>query len=682
MFMSGLVKTTEDLENEIALLKDQLDEAREIIDAIRSGSVDALVVNQESETKIYTLKGADQTYRVFIEKMKEGAVTLDKDCVILYSNSRFAAMVNMPLEKVIGRHFSEFIPQKYKDQFTELFKQGWEGDTKGEISILDKDEKPIPFLLSLTVLQLDGALALSVILTDLTEQIKIQNRLRLQNELLEEAEMLAKIGSWELDLATNKVVRSNELYRIFDKDPIRDRTDSPDFEMFHPDHREKVRSAIDIAVKTLQPFEISAKVITKNNSEKFLLLRGRVIHKNGIPKRIIGSAQDVTEIKRIEKELQEKNEQLMSARNITEMLNKELEATVQERTKELLLSKEHFRFLADNIPQVVWQANSKGEIQFFNKYWLEYTGLTLKESKGWGWKQVIHPDDYEENMKVWKHSIETGEPFIFEHRFKRKDGVYRWHLGRAHAMKGRAGEIEMWIGTNGDIHDQKVAMEKKDEFIGIASHELKTPLTTAKAYIQLLERNLKSDLNRKYVMKASDHIAKLNMLISDLLDVSKIQAGKLKLNIKDFKLDEMIHETVEGMQHSVNNHKIEVKGDSEITITGDKERIEQVLINFISNAVKYSPNSNKVLVNVKDLGEQAEVSVTDYGIGIPKDKLKNLFQKFYRVEEAAFKFQGLGIGLYISAEIIKRHKGSVHVESEEGKGSTFTFKLPLKEINF
>ena len=149
-----------------------------------------------------------------------------------------------------------------------------------------------------------------------------------------------------------------------------------------------------------------------------------------------------------------------------------------------------FRQLADNIPAVVWQAETNGDIKFFNRYWLNYTGLTFEDTQNWGWEQVIHPEDIVENVRVWRQSIETGQPFEFEHRFRRYDGVYRWHLGRAEAMRDATGHIEMWIGTNVDIDEQKKAMEQKDQFLAVASHDLRTPLSSIKGYAQILARNL------------------------------------------------------------------------------------------------------------------------------------------------------------------------------------------------
>ena len=172
---------------EIEELRLQLQEANETIHAIRTGQIDALMVTTETGPQLYTLKSADHTYRVFIEKMKEGAVTLNQDEIILYSNSQFASMVDLPLSEVIGIPFGKFIPEGCKADFKKLMKSGWNSDSKGEILLKNNKDRIIPVLLSFTSLELDEGTALSVILTDLSAQKETENQLKTKNEQLEEA---------------------------------------------------------------------------------------------------------------------------------------------------------------------------------------------------------------------------------------------------------------------------------------------------------------------------------------------------------------------------------------------------------------------------------------------------------------------------------------------------------------
>jgi two-component system, chemotaxis family, CheB/CheR fusion protein len=374
------------------------------------------------------------------------------------------------------------------------------------------------------------------------------------------------------------------------------------------------------------------------------------------------------------------NAVLVLVNDITERA--ELEEEVAERTRELMLSEGRFRVLAESIPQIIWTASPQGIADYYNERWYDFTGLKHRKSidQDW-WKQVLHPQDIKPVMDAWRNSVATGEDFSIECRIKGKwAGVYKWFLGKALPLRDTDGSIVKWFGTFTNIDDQKQLEQRKDEFIGIASHELKTPLTSIKAYTELLERRLmdgEDGTSRIYITKTNGYIKKLGQLISDLLDVSKIQAGKLQFHMQEFDADEFLKESIDNIRHLSQKHRIIAKGKVNARLVGDRQRLEQVLSNLLSNAMKYSPEADEVEVNVYRDDERVTISVTDYGIGIPADKHSKLFERFFRVEKNAYRFQGLGIGLYISSEIVHRHGGKIWVESEEGQGATFYFTIPL-----
>lgn len=231
-----------------------------------------------------------------------------------------------------------------------------------------------------------------------------------------------------------------------------------------------------------------------------------------------------------------------------------------------------------------------------------------------------------------------------------------------------------------DITKRKNLEKQKDEFIGIASHELKTPVTSIKAYAQVLYRRFIKEGNIQaahMLQKMDTQIDKLTSLITDLLDATKIEAGKLKLSMEKFEVDTLIADAVEEMQRTTEQHTLTIEGSANCTIKADKDRISQVIINLLSNAIKYSPDANQIIVKVSSSQKSVTVCVQDYGVGIPKKLQKNIFKRFFRVEGSKeLTFPGLGLGLYISAEIIKRHNGSISVESEPNQGSRFCFILP------
>jgi two-component system phosphate regulon sensor histidine kinase PhoR len=550
--------TYEELLNYNNKLSLQLEEATEAIQAIRTGQVDALVVNNGDGHQLYTLKTADQTYRVFIEKMNEGAVTINREGLILYCNTKFASMVDRPLAKIIGVAFNTFIYPPAVEKFETMVETAWEKDCKEEIELVKAGGEELCCLLSCNALELDEGMALSLILTDLSI------------------------------------------------------------------------------------------------------------------------------LKDTEKQLKIKNLQLAAAHMATEQLNNHLEDTVRDRTRELYLSREHFKYLANNIPQMTWTNLPNGEPDYYNQQWYTYTGLNFEESKKGGWEKVIHPDDLELTNERYSGALKTGGVFEIENRYKRaSDGAYRWHLNRAVPLRNEEGDIVSWAGTATDIEDQKKEMEKRDEFIGIASHELKTPLTSLKGYLQLMASTKKDEIPPKvvqYIDKANYALRKLQSLVNDLLDVSKIQAGKLEYALSPINISDLISTSVENANHIYPENTFENKDGGEFLVNANQERLEQVLMNFISNAVKYSHQNKTVIVKTERRKNVVRVSVTDFGIGLSEDQKKHIFERFYRVEDKKYLTSGLGMGLYISAEIIHNHKGEIGAESKLNKGSTFYFELPLVEV--
>ena len=231
-----------------------------------------------------------------------------------------------------------------------------------------------------------------------------------------------------------------------------------------------------------------------------------------------------------------------------------------------------------------------------------------------------------------------------------------------------------------EIEFRKEAERKKDEFISIASHELKTPLTSVKGYIQLLERSVEKEdraVMKKQLRKVRIQVEKLNELIADLLDISKIENGKLKFNKKLFAADELLNNVVEIMEESNPDFKITKNISIDQMVFADEMRIEQVIVNFITNAIKYSPGTDQVIVTGKIADGNLHIAVRDFGIGMAVEHQTNVFNKFYRVEDTSTRFQGLGIGLYISQQIIERHGGKIGVNSVPGEGSEFYFQIPI-----
>ncbi len=345
----------------------------------------------------------------------------------------------------------------------------------------------------------------------------------------------------------------------------------------------------------------------------------------------------------------------------------------------LQVNEKRFLSMTNIIPNHVWTTTPDGRISYVNRQICEYFGRDAKDLVGHGRRQFVHPDDLTACAEVWQQALQTGKEYTMELRFKGKDGLYKWYLSRAIPIIDK-GVIALWLGTSTDIDNQKNNEHKKDEFLNIASHELKTPLTSIKAYNQIIKRSNDPEKIKSLVGKLATPIKQMERLIADLLDVTMINSGKLVYNIEEFDFEEAVKQSIEVVQNLSFRHQIILENSVQVFFKGDKLRIEQVLSNFLSNAVKYSPNADRVVVKQKTIAGSLIVSVQDFGIGIADKDLDHLFERYYRVDKTAIYFNGLGLGLFISGEIIKRHNGRFWIESELGKGSTFYFSLPLVAI--
>jgi PAS domain S-box-containing protein len=347
-------------------------------------------------------------------------------------------------------------------------------------------------------------------------------------------------------------------------------------------------------------------------------------------------------------------------------------------------AEERFHTLADNISQFAWMADETGWIFWYNQRWYDYTGSTFEQMQGWGWQSVHHPDHVQRVVEKISHCFQTGEEWEDTFPLRGKDGEYRWFLSRAVPIRDEQGKVRRWFGTNTDITEQRQLERQKDEFLSIASHELKTPVTSIKAYAQLLERRFRQsgDTNSAdLVQRMDEQTKKLTRLVEDLLDVTKIENGQLMLHRSSFDFNELVHEVVEDTQRAAATHTIVEKRAASVTLYADRDRIGQVLTNLLTNAIKYSPRADTILVETTCTDEAIIASVRDFGMGIPKEKQSHLFQRFYRVEgDSQLTYPGLGLGLYISAEFLKRHRGTIWIESVEDQGTTVSFSLPLHSL--
>lgn len=324
-----------------------------------------------------------------------------------------------------------------------------------------------------------------------------------------------------------------------------------------------------------------------------------------------------------------------------------------------------------SIPQIAFTATADGTIDFVNDRWYEYS-LSLSVFP------KTHPQ-FEPVETAWQRMLQSNEGLQMETRIaKCNTGGFIYHLLRVVPVTENS-EVKKWVGTFTDIEEQKQAVKRMDEFVGMASHELKTPLTSAKGYLQFLEQMITpGEKIRPFVDRSLKQVNKLESLINDLLDISKIENGELKFELKETDFKNILLPALEMMKQINPGSDIKITRLNSAVICANDIRLEQVIINFVSNAIKYSPTNKEVEIIV-DLTADNELyfAVKDQGIGIPAESQAKVFSKFYRDSGANTYAQGLGIGLYICSEILKKHQAVFGVSSEPGQGSLFYFKIPI-----
>ncbi|RZL17142.1 MAG: hypothetical protein EOO89_09375, partial [Pedobacter sp.] len=292
---------------------------------------------------------------------------------------------------------------------------------------------------------------------------------------------------------------------------------------------------------------------------------------------------------------------------------------------------------------------------------------------------AFHPDDVHLSTQAHLHARSTGYMF-YETRLIHQDGSLHWIRVQAKVFyTGDQKKAQKLLGTILDITDYKKLQQQKDDFISIASHELKTPLTSLKASLQLLQRQKDRgnfELLPRLIDQAGKSMEKISGLVEDLLNVSRLNAGTIQIKRSHFLIKTLIDDCSMNVKDA-GMQKIILQGDLWAEVFADENRIEQVLNNFVTNAMKYAPDSPVITIRVEQDAGALKVAVTDQGPGIAQDQLPHLFDRYFRADESGRQVSGLGLGLYISAEIIERHGGTIGVESELGKGSTFWFSLPV-----
>jgi len=391
---------------------------------------------------------------------------------------------------------------------------------------------------------------------------------------------------------------------------------------------------------------------------------------NGQVNYFIGVQNDVTRRKKAELDLRHQQEIM--------------ERQVLERTQSLKESEDYLSSIVQTVRESLIVLDPEFKVLSVNEHFLKTFKVTTEDTIG---KLLYDLGNGQWNISALKELLEnilpTNNPveeFEVEHDFP--------HIGKklmvlnAHRIELEGHYKDRILIAIEDITDRREIERRKDDFLSIASHELKTPLTTIKGLVQMMQRMVPAELSDKFksiLNKTGLYVDRLNNLIAELLDVSRIQTGNIELHKDVFDFDKAVQEAVETIQSATKSHEIQISGNTGEQVSADESHIVQVINNLLSNAIKYAPYHKEIIVYLSRVSNFVKFSVKDQGMGIKQEDHKKIFDRFYRVGDIQQRFPGMGIGLYICDQIIKNHGGTLWVESEPGQGSTFSFTLPLNK---
>ncbi len=499
---------------------------------------------------------------------------------------------------------------------------------------------------------------------------------------------------WDWDLVNNRVWWSDSFYTRFGFSGADDVQNSAFWlSRLHPDDQGAVNAALQKAInENEKAWTARFRFQKADGSYAMIQDQGTVLTDgNGTPYRMVGAMIDVTEAE--------------AASQLLKVKNQELQALIDE-----------FKFVTDFMPQMVWATRPDGYHDFFNKQWYDFTGLNFEQTKDKGWALVLHPDDYARTVKIWSHSLQTGDVYEAEYRMRRTDGEFRWFLARALPMRDEDGRILKWFGTCTDIHDQKMAadilehkvLERTGElqkanteleasniellqFASVASHDLKEPLRKIHMFANLIRERYLTDDDpaAEYMKRIITSSARMTRLINDLLDFTRLSVNSA---FEPTDLNLVMEEVLSDLEVAIREKEAVIDVAPLPSADVIPGQIRQVLQNLVSNALKFSrketrPHIRVTADNIDRLSFQApaapngrflRLTIMDNGIGFDNlyaDKIFTIFQRLHSKE----KYEGTGIGLAITKKIMERHNGLITAESEEGKGSKFILILPQRQ---
>jgi PAS domain S-box-containing protein len=452
---------------------------------------------------------------------------------------------------------------------------------------------------------------------------------------------------WDWNLLTNELWWNNTFLEMFGHkaEDIEQNIDSWT-KRIHPDDHDRVVNSIQLVISKGEKNWIDQyRFLRADGTYAYILDRGYTLFNDGKAVRMLGSMMDISQ-----------------------------QITLQQTNLE---TQSLLHTITSASPTALWMSNEAGDVTYVNQKWLDWSDSDIDDNLSKGWQKIIHPDDRERVAAIFNKAHASCTEYQTDYRIVFKDGSVRWLTALGIPRYAADSTYIGFVGSCTDITRQKHLELQKDEFISTVSHELKTPITSIKAYEALITRSQTvTDVKvQGFLSRMRVQITRLDTLVQDLLDISRIESGKLTFNEAEIEINIMLAELVNDLQLVFPSHRLIIIENHICKINADRNRLIQLVTNLIDNAVKYSPQADKVYISLVCDDEYLTCTIKDFGKGIYKEQQPYIFDRFYQVNDV-YKSPGLGIGLYLCREIVKRQNGTIWFDSLPGEGSTFYFKLP------